>query len=184
MSKKVRSEFEGPLNEIRDASVKLNRAADEATKEIEALEKELLDIEPGVEVWTAPIDETDLELETEDGQSQTGKCVVRLGFSKVKKWGIAISSEVVDSDGKRVSKEETLLRKSDRDLRLLGLGHLGDLLGALKDALGERASKLPSTEESGALETDTADADAETSAETDAASRVPTQYGGSATEAA
>jgi hypothetical protein len=184
MSKKVRSEFEGPLNEIRNASAKLNRAADNATKEIEALEKELLEIEPGVEVWTPSIAETEEEMESDDGQRQTGKRVVRLGFSKVKKWGIAISSEVVDGDGKRVSKEETLLRKADRDLRLLGLEHLGDLLGALKDALGERASKLPSSEEGSAEETNTVEGDAETSAEADAASRVPAQYGGSATEAA
>lgn len=143
MSKKIRIDFGAPLREIKEATAKLNRAAEDATKEIEKLEKELLEADIGVSVWTDAIFEASEQRVGEDGKSQNVKRVVKLGFAKVSKWGITVSEEVLDGKGKRLSLEQELLRKAERDLRLLGHEHLGVLLTALNSALSERVAKLP-----------------------------------------
>lgn len=146
MSSKANNDFVAVLGEIREASKKFDEAASAATKAIESLEEQLLEIEPGISVWTDAIAETSEEQVGESGEAQTVKRVVKLGFAKIKKWGIAVSEDVFEESGKRLSSEQALLRKSDRDLRLLGAAHLGALLDALKDSLSARLETLPSAE--------------------------------------
>ncbi len=143
MSKRALIDFDAPLRHIHEASVKLNRAAEVATKDIERLEKELLQAEPGVSVWTDAIAESEEQYVSDDGQTQTGKRVTKLGFAKVAKWGITVSQELFDAEGRRLDRDLSLLRKAERDLRLLGREHIGLVLEALRGALEERLAKLP-----------------------------------------
>ncbi len=128
---------------IAAASRTLNQAAEEATRIIEQLDAKLVDAEPGVSVW-GPV------LLTEKKKSVQRK--VTLGFSKVKKkkWGLCIKEELKGSQG-AVEEELTLLRKADRNLRLLAVPHLDGLtntiLSTLFDAAKEVEHLLPKVEE-------------------------------------
>ena len=151
------------LVKITSASRALNRAADAAADQIERVEKALLDAEPGVSVWDAVILEEETLLQPED--AATAQDVLRrvtLGFAKVKsKWGIAVRDEMLAKKRVRdtqfsesVTCSVSLLRKSDRDLRLLAVDHLESLLGAILATLEARSSRVLVTADDAALSVD------------------------------
>ncbi len=132
------------LNKIRAAANRLNDAAEQTTKAVEALERELLDIEPGVTVWSAILQDGDYTFEDDTG-SQLAHRTVTLGFAKTKKkWGIAVREQVKGKGSESgadaiLHDEVSLLRKADRELRILAAPHLDELM---QDILGELEARL------------------------------------------
>lgn len=134
--------FDDTLNAIKAAAQTLNRAADEASSEIEALEQELLDIEPGVNVWT---DVLFTEPMTHVGASgsQNGVRSLRLGYLKGKKGGLVVRDDVVAPDGTMLRQEELPLRKAERETRLFLRSHLPDVLNLVLNTLNAQVARLP-----------------------------------------
>lgn len=149
--KLVEDEYTLVLDEIHSLSKKLNEAVDAATDKIESLEKRLGDAEPGVSVWSSTLlTETIPHPEAEGPGVQQVQRVVTLGYGRAKKkWGFMVREEV---HGKKqpedlewtepVSDEVCPLRKADRELRLLALPHLSDVVESVRDALKQRALRL------------------------------------------
>lgn len=127
---------------ITAASRLLNNAASEATRKIEALEQTLLDAEPGVSVWGATLLVEKASFQRDEATAEAAQRVVTLGFTRVKKekWGIAVRDELKARKGFTLDEDVQLLRKADRNLRILALPHLEDLarqvLAALEAQLG------------------------------------------------
>lgn len=148
MSKEKKAEkglsgpFDATLNAIHAASQTLNRAADEASAEIEALEDQLAEIDPGVTVWTGVLYQEPKEYVGPGGRSN-GTRSLRLGYVKGKKGGLIVSEEVIAFDGSIVAHEEVPLRKADRDVRLLLRPYLRDVLNQLLNALNLHVGRLP-----------------------------------------
>jgi len=148
MSKEKKSEkasvgvFDATLSAIKAASETLNRAADQAGAEIEALEQELSAIEPGVSVWTGVLFQEPATLEGSNG-SQNGVRTLKLGFLKGKKGGLVVRDEVTAIDGSVVQQEEVSLRKAERETRLLLRPYLSDVLNLVLTALRVQVGRLP-----------------------------------------
>lgn len=139
------------LSQISAASESLNAAAEAASDTLSSVEKRLLESEPGVTVWHGALVEEETTFADEEGANeQNALRRVTLGFAKVKgKWGIAVREELLGKKKARdteysepLSSEISLLRKSDRDLRILALPQLTGLLEAILEALTERAERL------------------------------------------
>ncbi len=141
--RKPLANYETALENIREAAARVNEAASSASEEIEALEKELTDIEPGVTVWTAPIARGPATFAAEEQTVSNATRVVKLGFGKSQKWGLLVSETFIGPDGAELGTEVQLLRKADRDLRLLAHPHLGQVLEAVLAALTAGVSQLP-----------------------------------------
>jgi flagellar biosynthesis GTPase FlhF len=137
------SDYKQLFEQIRAASGTINAAASAATEQIEEFEKNLLEAEPGVSVWTAPILDEEGEFTDEAGDSARARRVVELGLAKVKKWGIAVREQYFSiEDGSLVGHEVKLLRKADRTLRVLCAPHLGVLLDAVHSELALLAARV------------------------------------------
>lgn len=144
------------LSQIAAASESLNQAADEASETISSIEKKLLGAEPGVTVWHATI----LKEETSHEDAEVAQRRVALGFGKARsKWGIVVRDEVFGKKRprdteytERLGGEISLLRKSDRDLRIVAVPYLTGLLGDILSALTARADKLQPVAEASAAE--------------------------------
>jgi len=136
------------LERISVAVARLHQISDAATEQVEALEKRLLDIEPGVAVWSAVLLDDDCTFEDEDGTSQVAHRTVTLGFAKTKKkWGIAVREQIKGKAGKQgsdalLSDSINLLRKADRELRVLAAPHLDQLLEDLAGAVESLVDRL------------------------------------------
>jgi hypothetical protein len=131
------------FEQIRAASGTINAAASAATEQIEEFEKNLLESEPGISVWTAPILDEEADFIDESGDSVRARRVVELGLAKVKKWGVAVREQYFGiEDGALVGHDIKLLRKADRTLRVLCAPHLGVLLEAVHSELSQLASRL------------------------------------------
>lgn len=135
--------YQTALDNIREAATRVNQAASSASEDIEALEKELVDIEPGVTVWTTPIFQGPATFVGEDESVSNASRVVRLGFGKSQKWGLLVSETFVAPNGAELGSDVQLLRKADRDIRLLAHPHLGLVLEAVLSALNAGVSQLP-----------------------------------------
>jgi hypothetical protein len=136
--------YQEALDSIREAATRVNEAATCASEDIEALEKELADIEPGVTVWTAPIFQGPATFVGEDEQAASATRVIKLGFGKSQKWGMLVSETYVALNGTELGSDVQLLRKADRDVRLLSHPHLGLVLDAVLSALNSGVAQLPS----------------------------------------
>jgi hypothetical protein len=141
------SEYKQLFEEIRLASGAVNAAASAATEQIEEIENRLLESEPGISVWTAPILDEEGDFSDEDGASGRARRVVELGFTKVKKWGVAVREQYYSvDDGSLISADVRLLRKADRTLRVLCAPHLGVLLQAVQAELAILVSRFEAIE--------------------------------------
>lgn len=156
--KKVQDQFAPLIEEIREMSHRLNEAVDTATDQIEELEKRLGDAEPGVSVWGPVLITEDSvhEANGEGGSSEPAERTVTLGFGRAKKkWGFAVREVLRNrprpgyaDEGVTLHEEVSLLRKADRDLRLLALPHLREVVEAVRDELKRRTAELlPETAE-------------------------------------
>lgn len=136
------------LDKIHAAASRLNDVAEDTTREIEALEKQLVDIEPGVTVWSAVLMDCDTTLE-EDDRSRLAHRTLTLGFAKTKKkWGIAIREQIKgqktpDGPDSILEDSVSLLRKADRELRILAAPHLEQLTHDILGELEARLARLP-----------------------------------------
>jgi hypothetical protein len=137
--------YQDQLAALTEAAERVNDAASVASEEIEALDRALLDIEPGLSVWTAPIHQSSTILVGEDGQSQTARREVKIGYGKLQKWGLLVSEVWSSSDGTTLASMVQPLRKADREVRLLAQPYLRSLLDLLLSGLNGAASQLPAT---------------------------------------
>lgn len=135
--------YQTALDNIREAASRVNEAATLASDDIEALEKELADIEPGVTVWTAPVFRGSATYVGQDELATSATRVVKLGFGKSQKWGMLVSETFLAPNGAELASDVQLLRKADRDTRLLCHPHLGLVLDAVLGALNEGVAHLP-----------------------------------------
>jgi ribosomal protein S28E/S33 len=148
MSKEKKSDkisvgaFDATLSAIKAASETLNRAADDASVEIDALEQELAAIEPGVSVWTGVLFQEPTTFVGSNG-TQNGVRAVKLGFLKGKKGGLVVSDAVIAMDGSVVQHDELPLRKAERETRLLLRAHLSDVLNLVLTTLTVQVGRLP-----------------------------------------
>lgn len=131
------------LDSLSEAAARVNDAASVASDQIEALEKALLEIEPGVTVWTAPISLGATTLVSEDGHSQYATREMKFGFGKLQKWGLLVSETWFGSDGSALASMDQPLRKAEREARLLALPQLTPVLQALLSALEGAVTRLP-----------------------------------------
>src|SRR5262245_34108137 len=137
------SDYKQLFEQIRAASRTITAAASAATEQIEEFEKNLLEAEPGISVWTAPILDEESEYTDEAGDSGRARRVVELGLAKVKKWGVAVREQYFSiEDGALVGHDVKLLRKADRTLRVLAAPHLGVLLDAVHSELALLAARV------------------------------------------
>jgi hypothetical protein len=141
--RKPLASYQTALDNIREAASRVNQAASTASEDIEALEKELADIEPGVTVWTAPIYQGFATFAGQDERVTNATRVVKLGFGKSQKWGLLVSETYLAPNGTELATEVQLLRKADRDVRLLAHPYLGQVLDAVLSALNAGVSQLP-----------------------------------------
>jgi hypothetical protein len=120
------------------ATKRLNAAARNATRRIEALEQQLVAAEPGLEVW-GPALLTEAVTFQRDGAegSEEAERVVTLGYAKVKKdrWGFAVREVLKGQGGARLSDSTRLLHKAERHLRLLAVPHLTALTRRIVEAI-------------------------------------------------
>jgi hypothetical protein len=147
------SELSLLLGKISDAARVLNGAGSDATRRIEAVEQSLLDAEPGVAVWSTPLlSEKATYQRDEASPSEPAARVVTLGFARVKKdkWGICVREELKVRKGVTVSEELTLLRKSDRNLRIAALPHLEQLVRDVLATLEQQVGALELLKENAA----------------------------------
>jgi len=134
------SELNGLVGKIGSVCQTMNRAAEQAGAVVEELDSKLVDADPGISVWT----ETLVDEQLEGGPSGAVRRIVSLGFSKVKKkkWGLCVKERLQDAQGALVEEDVSLLRKSDRQLRLLAAPHLDGLVKALLVQLEATAQQL------------------------------------------
>jgi hypothetical protein len=147
------SELSLLLGKIGEAARVLNSAASDATRRIEAVEQSLLDAEPGVAVWSTPLlSEKATYQRDEASPSEPAARVLTLGFARVKKekWGICVREELKIRKGVTVSEELTLLRKSDRNLRIAALPHLEQLVRDVLATLEQQVGALEQLKEEAA----------------------------------
>ena len=147
------SELSLLLGKISDAARVLNGAGSDATRRIEAVEQSLLDAEPGVAVWSTPLLSEKATYQRDDASpSEPAARVVTLGFARVKKdkWGICVREELKVRKGVTVSEELTLLRKSDRNLRIAALPHLEQLVRDVLATLEQQVGALELLKENAA----------------------------------
>jgi hypothetical protein len=148
MSKEKKSErnpttaFDATLSAIKAATQTLNRAADEASEEIEALEQQLSDIDPGVNVWTGVLFQEPTTYGAPNG-IQNGLRLVKLGYLKGKKGGLVVREDVLAPDGTIVHQTDVSLRKAERETRLMLRSSLPDVLGLVLSTLSAQVSRLP-----------------------------------------
>lgn len=138
------------LSKIGAASKVLNGAASEATRRIEEVEQSLLDAEPGVSVWGATLLEERASYQRDEATAaEPAQRVVTLGFARSKKdkWGVCVREELKVRDGISVSEELTLLRKSERNLRILALPHLEQLVREVLAVLEQQILVLDAARE-------------------------------------
>lgn len=144
------------LAQIAAASKVLNQAADAASDAISSIEKKLLDAEPGTTVWHQTLLEEETTFAREEGADEVpAQRRVTLGFAKVKgKWGIAVREEILGKKKARdteftdvLSSEVSLLRKADRDLRIVAMPAINSLLEAILEAVKARTLRLYPNEE-------------------------------------
>ncbi len=146
MSKEKKTEkapgaFDATLSAIKTASQALNRAADEASLEIEALEQQLSEIEPGVSVWTRRV-ASGAHLRRRSWREK------RLAFRAVglpqrQKGGLVVRDDVIAPDGTVLQQEEVPLRKAERETRLLLRSHLPEVLNLVLNTLTVQVGRLP-----------------------------------------
>lgn len=146
---KSHSELDQLLSKISAASKLLNHAAGDATRRIEAVEESLLEAEPGVAVWSATLLNEKASYQREDGAPEPAQRLVTLGFARAKKdkWGICVRDELKVRKGITVSEEVRLLRKADRNLRILALPHLEQLTREVLAVLEEQIVVLDAARE-------------------------------------
>jgi hypothetical protein len=148
-------EIDELITRLEVASKRLNSAARQATRRIEALEERLVAAEPGIEMWGPTLLTEQTTFQQEGGEAaEAAERVVTLGYAKIKKdrWGFAVREVVKASGGALLSDTTRLLHKTERNLRLLAVPHLTALTRriveaveaqtvGLEDALDESASE-------------------------------------------
>ena len=120
------------------ATKRLNAAARQATRRIEALEERLVAAEPGIELWGPVLLSELTSFQSESGETAEGaRRVVSLGYAKVKKdrWGFAVREVVKAAGGAVLSDTTRLLHKAERNLRLLALPQLTALTRQIVEAV-------------------------------------------------
>ncbi|TPV96555.1 MAG: hypothetical protein B7733_04135 [Myxococcales bacterium FL481] len=138
------------LRSIAQSSATLNHKAEAATREIERLEKRLVDAEVGIAVEHACILSEETTWRSDGGKEEPAQRSVNLGYGKAKsKWGITVrvqwqgKKRVRDHQwNKDLDSEVFLLRKADRELRVLAQPHLPGLVAAIANALDDRLALL------------------------------------------
>jgi hypothetical protein len=143
------SELDQLLSKISAASKVLNQAAGDATRHIEAVEERLLEAEPGVGVWSATLVDEQATYQRDDGAPEPAQRLVTLGFARAKKdkWGICVREQLKVRKGITVSEEVRLLRKADRNLRILSLPHLEQLTREVLAVLEQQITVLDAARE-------------------------------------
>lgn len=154
---KQRPDLDELLTRLEVASGRLNTAAHDGTRRIEALEERLVAAEPGVESWgpTLLTEQTTFQREGSEVPIAAER-VVRLGYAKVKKdkWGIAVREVFKSPSGELLSDKSSLLLKSERHLRLLALPHLTSLMRQIVEKLEAQTAGLDDVEDDAADEAD------------------------------
>jgi hypothetical protein len=150
---------------IAAESKKINAVADEASAYVKSVEKQLLETDVGVTVWGPILSEEESHFTPGDAATPVdARRVMTLGLGKVKsKWGFAIQEQIFtkrranDKECTQLSEEKvTLLRKSDRDLRILAMPLIPELLEKILEAVKAKASELTASDD-GNDETDAAE---------------------------
>jgi hypothetical protein len=158
------------LERMRVNAAKLHKADRIARRHVRALERALLRVHPGVPLWTEPFHSDQAPMShagdgtSESGpRSESGTRTVSLGFARVTLlpvvnrvlraakiphgidvWGLVVCERLQGGGRKKVVTERvTLLRRADRDLRLLALAQLDALVRLVHDELDARVNALP-----------------------------------------
>ena len=139
------------IDQIAEISRKINTAAEEAAGYVSKVEKRLLEAEAGVVVWDAELVDEEMPYQpSKDEPAVPAKRKVTFGFSKVKsKWGFAVREEFFTKSTPAAQEftepayaKISLLRKADRDLRILAAEHVPTLLDKILGALNEKYDRL------------------------------------------
>jgi len=131
-------EIDDLVTRLEVASKRLNVAARQAARRIEALEERLVAADPGLEIWGATLLREPTTFQREDDEAtQAAERVVTLGYAKVKKdrWGFAVREVVQATVGARLSETTILLHKAERNVRLRALPHLTALTRKIVEAV-------------------------------------------------
>jgi hypothetical protein len=144
------SELDELFTRLEVATGRLNAAAHQGTRRIEALEERLVTAEPGVEAWGPVLltEQTTFQRESSEAR-ETAERVITLGYAKVKKdkWGIAVREVFKSASGELLSDKSLLLLKSERNLRLLALPHLTSLTRQIVEKVESQTAGLEDAEE-------------------------------------
>jgi len=141
-------QVEGLLKQVVKASSSLNKAADEATKYIEVIEKSLVDAGVGITVWDGTILEE--EITWYDDESEKEEPIIRavlLGFAKIRMgWGFATKDVYRNIVDENIKRENTfLLLHQDREMRILAVPRIPELLKAILEGLEEKKKNITET---------------------------------------
>lgn len=138
------------LSEITDASKELNEAADEANALIAMIEEQLVSAGVGLTVWDGVLSHESFNFQDRyDDPDQLAESEIRLGFAKVENtWGIAVKDEVyVREEEQLVLRRQYiyLLRKADRETRVLAIPELPELLQEVLKQIKARTASVKKT---------------------------------------
>lgn len=127
MSKKP----EGVLKQIASISETLNKASDQLSKQIAAIESALSVYRLGIAAWVNLKTEKELTEPGDDGRRYEYTFVEQLGYGKHKgKWGLLIAGYCEETfEGE--ADHELFLRDAPRETRLAAVDKLPELLGAI-----------------------------------------------------
>lgn len=148
----VSAELDELLTRLHVASKRLNAAAQDAGRRIQALDERLADAEPGIAVWGTTLLREPTTFRSSDREAVAAERVLTLGYTKVKKdkWGIAVREVIRSSSGAILSEESSLVSKAERAVRLLALPHLESLTRQIVEAVEGQARALPEEQGEGA----------------------------------
>ena len=139
------SELDQLFTRLQVASTRLNAAAQDAGRRIEALEERLAQAEPGMSVWGATLLTEPTTFQSGDARPpEAAERVLTLGYARVKKdkWGIAVRELVRSANGAVLAEETILLSKAERALRLLALPQLEGLTRQIVETVEAQLAKL------------------------------------------
>src|SRR4051812_24707915 len=96
------AELDQLFTRLESAAKRLNAAAQDAGRRIQALEERLAEAEPGISVWGATLLTESTTFHGGDAQRpEAAERVLTLGYARVKKdkWGIAVREVVRSTSG-------------------------------------------------------------------------------------
>lgn len=120
------------LKELTAVSKSLNQASDELSRQISELESALRELNLGVSAFV-PFSKEPIEYKMDDGKVYVDHCNQDVGYHRLNgKWGLIVSTWY-DSNDDPDTVKQTFLREAPREIRLVAMDKIPDLLKALSE---------------------------------------------------